>query len=49
MKKGSELSVLEALLRLTDRDHFVTLSQISSYIKKEFDYEIERRTLYSDI
>ena len=48
-KKFSILAILEVLKRYSDEDHILTVKEINSHLKNEYDLELERRTLYSNV
>ena len=48
-KKYSILAILEVLKRYSDEDHILTVKEINSHLKNEYDLELERRTLYSNV
>ena len=48
-KKYSILAILEVLKRYSDEDHILTVTEINSHLKNEYDLELERRTLYSNV
>lgn len=48
-KKHSTFAVLEVLKKYSDQDHILSVKQISEHLQNEYDLNIERRTLYSNI
>ena len=48
-KKHSTLALLEILTTNTDEDHILTTRQLLDLLKTQYDLDIERRTLYSNL
>ena len=48
-KKHSTFAVLEILRKYSDENHILTVKEITSHLISEYDLNIERRTLYSNI
>ena len=48
-KKHSALALLDILVTYSDEDHILTTQQLQEHLKNQYDLDIERRTLYSNI
>lgn len=48
-KKHSTLALLEILKKYSDEEHILTLRQLLDHLKNEYNIDLERRTIYSNI
>ncbi|MBR2067046.1 MAG: WYL domain-containing protein [Solobacterium sp.] len=47
-KKHSVLALLDILTRYSDEEHILSAKQIQEYLSKEYNLNLERRTIYSN-